>query len=326
MILPNLTICYVTGRVEPRFEWFADSLHRETEGDYEGIDLVIVDYWTDENGGSEGPDPKVRRDYFANRARTDHVLVPPKPTVWQGRHRLTRTNYFAAANARNTGICHADDGWIAYADDLAALAPGWLAEVRRAQREGYVALGAYRKVVGVDVRGGLLVHPRDPQRPETPQGVDSRWTLAGPDLEPVPVSGAVMYGCSVAMPVEALLACNGWDERADARGLGSEDYLTGMLLERCGYEFRYCRRMLTIEEDHATATPFVREIAALPGRPDASHVILGLVRDSDVREAPNYFPEGGIREVRRRVLAGEDFPNAAIPEHDWYSGTPLREL
>lgn len=323
--MSRLTICYITGRLEPRFEWFADSLHRETRGDYAGINVLVVDYWADGNGGEEGPDPQERRAYFENRSHHPLRVVPPKPTVWQGKHRLTRQNYFAAANARNTGVCYAADGWIAYADDLAALAPGWLAEVRRAEREGYIALGAYRKVVGVEVCDGKIVRPSDLQEPENEQGVDSRWSL-GEGLEPVAVSGAVMYGCSVAMPVEALLVCNGWDERADARGLGSEDYLTGMLLERCGYAFRYCRRMLTIEEDHATATPFVREIAALPGRPDASHVILGLVRDSDVREAPNYFPEGGIREVRRRVLSGGEFPSAKIPEHDWYSGTRLEEL
>lgn len=322
----HLTIVYITGRLEPHFEWFADSLHRETGGDYTDVSVVVVDYWAENNGGlDEGPDPNERRRYFTSRAHCPILHVPPKPTVWQGRHRLTRQNYFAAANARNTGAAYAADGYLAYADDLAVLVPGWLAEVRRSVANGYVALGAYRKIAGVRVESGVLIAPSDPFDVSDPRGVDSRWPN-GSSSGPVDASGAWMYGCSVAMPVEALLRANGWDERADARGLGSEDYLTGMLIERQGYLFKYCRSMLTVEEDHATATPFVREIATAEGRPDASHVILGMVRDTSANVAPNYFPEGGLREVRRRVLLGEAFPTAQIPEHCWYTGTPLREL
>lgn len=325
MVATPLSIVYITGRQDPRFEWFADSLHRELAGGYEGVEIIVVDYWADENGGSDGPDPVARRTYFEARAHCPLIHVPPKPTVWQGRHRVTKTNYFAAANARNTGVCLASDGWIAFADDLAVLMPGWMETIRRAQRENFIALGAYRKFPGLVVERGVVRVPEDPRRKTDLHGWDSRWEN-GSDDRPVPASGSWMYGCSVAMPLEALLAINGWDERADARGLGSEDYITGMILERHGYAFRYCRSMMTIEEDVATTSPFVREIATAPGRPDASHVLLEHASSPQCLSAPNYFPEGGIREVRRQVRAGKPFPDQRIPEHCWYSGTRLADL
>ena len=323
---PHLTIVYVTGRRNPRFEWFAASLARQTGGDFRGISLVVVDFWAEGNGGEGGPLPNTRHAYFVERLPAGLELrhVPPKPTVWQGRYRRTRRNYFAAANARNTGTCLAKDGWIAYVDDLSVLVPGWLEAARHATRDGFIALGAYRKVKGLRVQNGEILAPADPGSPTDPAGVDSRWAHGHPTL-PVPATGSWLYGCSVVMPVEAIIAANGWDERADARGLGSEDYLTGMLVERHGYGFRYYRRMLTLEDDeaHGEDAPMVREIATSPGRPDESHVLLGHVRDTSVRRAPNPFE---LLELRRRILDGGSFPVERVPEHDWYSGTRLEDL
>src|SRR5262249_11014949 len=150
----------------------------ESGGDYTGIDVLVVDYWADDNGYREqGPEPRIRRAYFEDRAHCPIAHVPPKPTVWQGRYRLTETNFFAAPNARNPGLCLARDGWIAYADDLAVLRPGWLGRVREAMREGYVALGAYRKIPGLVVEGGSVVRPADPLDRSDLAGWDSRWEI-----------------------------------------------------------------------------------------------------------------------------------------------------
>lgn len=122
-----LTIAYMTNRREPRVDWFFASLARELStaaaGELGNLRCVVVDFWADESG---------RRAAFAALAPAgvELVHVPPKPTVWQGPHRLTGRDYFAAASARNTALCLAPDGWIAYVDDLSVLMPGWLAACR----------------------------------------------------------------------------------------------------------------------------------------------------------------------------------------------------
>lgn len=302
----NLTIAYSTCRREPHFDWFFESLARQC--DLASVRVVVVDYFAEEAG---------RRELLS--ALCPGVIhVSPKPSVWQGLYRLTSRDYFAPSNARNTALCHASDGWIAYADDLSVLMPGWMACVQEAMRLGHVRLGAYRKVCRLVVRDGLVVSFENHHA-----GWDTRWH-SGSASAPVTASGSWMFGCSLVAPVEAFLAVNGWDEDCDP--MGGEDYAAGMMMERHGWQFAYDRRMLTFEseEDHHKETPFLRiDKGASPN--DASHRMLAmLLGGRDV--APNYFGAGGIRAVRGRVLAGEAFPSPPLPEHDWRDGQPLREM
>ena len=86
--------------------------------------------------------------------------------------------------------------------------------------------------------------------------------------------------------------------------------------------------MLTYESEelHHVEPPMKRMIQKLPGREDASWEMLRMVRDSGCKVAPNYFPEGGIRKERERVLRGEQFTMTQIPDRDWYSKRLLSEL
>lgn len=298
-----LTIVYQTFRRDCKIQWFLDSLRREVQGDWSGIRVVVVDYY------------KESREVWYCKC-DDFVHVAPKPCVWQGPHRLTREDYFAASNARNTGLCYAPDGWIAYADDLSILMPGWLTRVREAMEGNYIALGAYKKVKEMVVEHGELK-----SCVEVESGIDSRWEH-GSDDKAVTAAGSWMFGCSVAMPVEALLAVNGWPEDL-CDGMGSEDYCTGIAMENNGYSFRYDRRMLTLEseEHHHIEKPLKRSDYGKSPH-DKSHKALQIAM-----EAKSFTQSfGSIRELRQSILNGGSFPIPTEPSTEWFTGTPLKDL
>lgn len=297
-----LTICYVTYRRDPILEWFFESLYREAKGDFRRINVIVVDHH------------QPIRTIDCKEIPFKHVWT--KPSVWQGPYRLTREEYFSASNARNTGLCHAPDGWIAYVDDLSVLMPGWLMAVCEAMAGNYIALGAYKKVKKLDVRDGLVRSCE-----EFPAGVDSRWPH-GNDEGPVVAGGRWMYGCSVVMPVESLLTINGWPEDL-CDGCGGEDYCCGIALANNGYPFRYDRRMLTYEseEHHHGEKPFKRaDYGKSPE--DKSHKALSIAEET------KYFTQsfGSIRTLRQRILAGGDFPIPTEPSKEWFTGIPLGNL
>lgn len=306
MSLPHLTVAYLTSRREPMVEWFFDSLGKEMRDTDDLVGVLVVAVHTE-----------------AVRRQTSLRCVTPKPTVWQGPHRLTKVDYFAAANARNTALCLAPDGWIAMVDDLSVLMPGWLAAVRRAMMGNYLVYGSYKKVKRLVVEDGVAVSWE-----ETPGGIDSRWPRGSSD-DAIPIAGAGgTYGCSFAAPVEALLSINGFDERCDCVGLGSEDDMAGLMLQKQGYDLRYDRRMLTLEseERHHWEPPMKRVIETGHADKDASWALLNSVKGGDGRSHNEHLGPGGIRALRLKVLAGEPFPLPTGPLLNWYTGVPVSSL
>lgn len=301
----------MTCRKDPKFQWFEFSLSRQVGVHH--VQLVVVDFWKNERPIAVKANTYERVDW-----------VEPKPNVWNGKHRLTKTNYFAAASARNTAIACARHDYIVFVDDLSVLMPGWLDRVLVAQREGYVVCGSYKKVKNLLVKDGLAVSWDD-----FPPGVDSRWHQ-GSDTEVVPAGGSWLFGCSFGAPMEALLQINGLDELADTMGMGGEDYLCGIMLEKNGWKLKYDRRMFTLESEdhHHIEPPFKRVIKHKApnskfAEVDASHAILNMVKNGGRHVAPNFF---NLRELRQRVLAGEPFPVSQIPEHDYFDGQAVREM
>jgi len=311
----HLTITYSTCREEPMFEWFADSLVNECAGDFTDKRLVIVDFYADTPG---------RRTEFARKLvkfTAPIVHTTPKPTVWQGPSRLTSRDYFAAANARNTAICHAPDGWIAYVDDVSVLIPGWLSRIQLAIASNYIVLGAYQKVSQLHVINGVVHHCTD-----LDQGYDSRLKHLNFVRDVVPAPGSWFFGCSLAAPVDAFLKINGWDEDCDS--MGAEDYPCGFMLAAAGYDIRYDPSMMTYEseEHHFLGRSMVRKGKLnIQGHPSDGHAYIAMLMNGRNR-APNYFGEGGLAALRSRILAGEPFPPVGIPDRDWRDGQPLSEL
>jgi glycosyltransferase involved in cell wall biosynthesis len=313
--MSHLTIAYFTSRKEPRLDWFFNSLHRETGGEYLGIDIVVVDHWFRQR------EYNVYDLWPYNDGWGSLRWVAPKPTVWQGERRLTQTDWFAASNARNTAICLAPDGWIAFVDDVSVLTPGWLSRVREAmQHPRRITCGAYRKVLNLQVSHDANTITFD----DFPAGHDNRMAHVQGD-GPHPCAGNWMYGCSLVAPVEAFLQINGYPE-AWCDGMGFEDCIAGIMLEKKGYSFVYDPRMLTLESEelHHQKPVMVRSDYGVSPN-DKSHAVLNAAQQGDGWH-PNYFGEEGLRGLRQRILAGEPFPIVQVPEHEFFTATPLSQL
>lgn len=299
-----ITICYLTSRQDSKVRWWWDSLLLQLKPEDE-IHVIIIDF---------------HQNFFLKEQPPSQIKTflhtKPKPCVWQGDHRLTKENWFAAANARNTGLCLCPTDWIAYCDDLSVLWPTWLEAVRRSRQNNYIALGAYKKVKNLNVENGKIVSFE-----EFAGGLDSRLRHVG---DVVSCGGDWMYGCSVAGPTEAFLSVNGWPESND--GLSFEDVCMGICIGNTNrFSFRYDKTMLTLEseEDHYKEKPMIRSDFGISPK-DKSHAALNIAKQS--KWFPNFFGEEGIRGLRNRVLAGEPFPIVQIPQHEWFTGKPLAEL
>lgn len=312
--MTNLSIAYFTSRKNPLIEMFFDSLDRELAGDYTDKRIIVVDFWAEEEG---------RKEYIASRANDEQrkvlVHVPPKPTPWQGKYRITKEDWWAVCNARNTAICLASDGWMVLCDDLSVMIPGYGAALRRAmQRDRTITCGAYRKVNKLVVENGDLVSFED-----HPAGHDNR--LAHAPNGAIGCAGNWMYGCSLIAPVESFLEIGGYPE-AWCDSLSFEDVIGGILAERRGWKFVYDPAMMTFESEEAHhGGPAMKRSDYGQSPNDKSHHVLRMAQSSNGFH-PNYFGEEGIRGLRQRVLSGDPFPIVGIPENEWFTGTLLSEL
>lgn len=303
-----LTIAYLTSRHDPKIEWFQASLKRESRQHPDlKFQVVVVDFFATSRHPLQLSQP------------AGWIHCAPKPTVWQGPYRLTKEDWFAASNARNTALCLAQDGHIAYVDDLSVLLPGWLSRVVEAMKSDVITLGAYRKVRDLVVaENGDIVSFTD-----YPAGHDNRYG-GGSDEAPVSCGGDWLYGCSLVAPVEAFLEINGWPEICD--GMGFEDCIAGIMLEKQGWAIEYDRRMMTYESEELHHVGQVMKRSDFGVSPnDKSHALLKMAQQGDGTH-PGFFGPEGIRGLRRHVLGGGLFPVVGIPEHEFFTGTLLRDL
>jgi len=317
----DLTIAYLTFREEPKFDWFASGLLREI-GTIPSLvigqntQVIIVD-----GGLWRGADARRAQIAGIVNGRFPYEHVEPKPCVWQGPHRLTQHEYFAAANARNTAFALARGKHVAFADDLSVLMPGWLSGHYHAAEHGYVLCGMTTKHMNVSVDAHGMLAGFTPH----PPGVDSR-------LRHVPPTGVVdcgadwLYGGTFSVPLEAALTVNGQDEMHDS--IGGEDYDFGIRLGRAGFKVRINGSCGTIEDEmlHHTQTSMIRLDKPMPGPdgPYSSNVLLNrLQRSGDIWTMDKRFV---LRNVRERVLSGEPFPIPTEPKTHWSDGQPLSEM
>lgn len=325
MSAPAVSIVYPTVRHDPGFAWLADGLARQL-GDGDDVEVIVVDaHHSRERGG---------RFAAAAAGRFALVHVPAKPTPYQGRHRRTSRDLFAAASARNTGLVHARAPYVAFVDDCAVPGPRWWQAVRRGAVHGEVLAGAYEKRYGMRVRDGRLLASRRDGRSR-----DSRW-LSGDDRCPVPIAGGGLYGSSFAAPRELLLRVNGLDELCDA--IGGEDYQLGLRLEFAGARIYYDRSMLMIEsEELGRAGPsFARPGRVLPeaayaerlelygvrrrstsGPCDDSHMVLDIVLG-----LRSWATHGNCYWLADLTPSTLDATVRRFPSDYWFDDCPLADL
>lgn len=302
----NLTICFITARYKPHLMWFLDSLRLQLQPQDKLTVVVVMSY--------------IEGDEIREEQWHPQILVRftrPKPTVWQGPERLTKANWWAASNSRNTGICLCKTDWIAFQDDRSVLMPGWLDAIRQAMAGGYGVFGSYQKRTGVEVKGGVITHAG------IVTGEDSRLAYIKEhraDNAPTPAPGEWAFGCTLALPLEWCLKVNGYDETCD--GLSMEDIIFGFQASNNGFQFQFDRRMAIVEDRTVDqlSKPMKREDKGVSPN-DKSHALLAMLKD--LKQARHNLD---LREIRRTMLTGGKWPPATGAAVDWYDGQPLAEM
>lgn len=333
-LIDTLTIAYVTARKDPQFWWFISSLRRQVKKMKCGkLRIIVIDFWCQPLPYHNWDWSHVtrRKHQFYSMAHDFGPLhIPPKPTVNQGPHRLTKNDYFSPSNSRNTALCKCETPWLAYVDDVSCLGPDWLTSVVEAIQGNYVACGAFRKVKNLVVDGGKVIHfdPHWDAEKKNDLGLDSR-SIQRPGNEVKDCPYSWLFGCSVVMPVSALEQINGWPETiCDSTGVGAEDGFLGCALVNNGSVLKYDKRMFTYESEeyHHQDPKMTRIDKGKIGTPDskswaAVRMLVGAKRfDND------FAPFADIASLRQNILKGGQFPIPTGPTRDWYDSEPLSNL
>lgn len=301
-----LTVCMTTSRDEPHVvDWFYDSLNRICQ-DSDDVRVIVV--W---NGSSESEQKLTDEDKIKS-----FKIAPPKPNVWQGDHRLTKEDWWAVCNARNTALALCETEWIAFVDDRCVLTDTWLQSVKEAMDGMYIVGGAYEKRTGMKVENGVITHGG------IITGKDPREIQVKPDRA-TPCHGGWLFGCTMAMPLEWALRINGWPEII-CDSLSFEDVISGIILQNNRYPIRYDPRMKIIEDrtpEHCGPVMKRTDKGVSPN--DKSHAALKLVQ-SGMKRSENPF--GDIRKLRKKIQLGESFPVLNLPQKDWFDGQLVSEF
>ena len=291
----KLTIVYITARDEPEIGWCLDSLRPQMN---RPVRFLPISYKMVGQPGMKA--------------------FPPKPNVWHGPHRLTKADWWAASNARNTGICLCKTEWIAFLDDRCVLAPTWMAAIDDAIKGNYCVCGPYQKRHGMTVENGVIKHGG------IIDGDDNRLAIVkqhwGKLSNPYAAPPEWTYGCTIALPLEWALAVNGFEELCD--GMRYEDVFFGMMLANSGFPIKYDTRFGVVQDrTPGKCGPMLRGGDKGESPNDKSHKILEMVRS-----AKRTLHQWDLRQVRADVLAGKPFPIPTGPTTDWYDGQPLSEM
>lgn len=316
----NLSVVYITSRLNPELKWFSDSLFSQVTP-RDNIQIVIVDFFAEACDQWRASDVSERKDMIYSAFRQPYFIgrikwVPPKPTVWAGPHRLTRLNWWAAASARNTGLCYARHDQIAFLDDRCVLMPRWLESVRRASKLGYAVCGPYEKRSGMTVENGVIRHGG------IVTGEDGRLSHANELKAPNPFQcgGEWMFGCTFSLPTEWMLQVNGQDETCD--GLSSEDSIFGLMVQNFGYQIFFDRGMEIVEDrtPGEIGIPMIRKDKGVSPN-DKSHALLDMLKGRQRAMHPL-----DLRVLRSETLRGMKFPIPTEPSKDWYDGQLLKDM
>lgn len=304
---PRLTVCFITSRAEPEFEWFLDSLALQTK---DSTNVIVVDEWQSIRYG------------FRTLPLLNITRTRPKPTVWSGQHRLTKADWWSKSNSINTAICLCDTEFIAFIDDRSVLMPTWMEGVQAAMAGRYAACGPYQKRHSITVENGVIrnagIVTGDDNRK---QYVREHWSDPRHQLtNPYKCPGSWWYGCSTVLPMEWALAINGADETCDSSS--GEDYIMGRMLENNGYDIRYDLRMEIVEDRTAgkLGPEMIRRDKGVSPN-DKSHALLDRLGGQKRSQH-----QWDIPQIRAAVRRGLTFPVPMEPTRDWYDGEKLSDM
>jgi len=303
--LVKFTICFLTGRADPRLEWVLESLSQQSPFT-DQISILCVDAL-----GRQRPEDLMATRWPYERAPwiSSIRVVSPKPCAWQGPYRLTDRDWWATANARNTALVYCQDDYLAFLDDRGHLGPRWLDAVRRGYRSrASVLAGSYDKLEGPpDAR----ITSRDHRRLKCPEGK-------------VNCGGGWLFGCTFALPLEWALAINGFEEGCD--GLTGEDYIFGLMLANSGRRIDFVPDLFVLQDrqpgnESCKGSYACRDKGTSPA--DKSHAALRRFGSASRTE---FTPD--LRALRTRLAAGDAAP-WALPDpdaRDWFDQEPIRNM
>lgn len=290
----KVTIAYITAREEPHLEWLCDGIDQQARSG-DKIELIVVD--------ALGR-PATAIGYRPVKAITKLIETRPKPTIWQGPHRITSHDFFANANARNTAIVLCTTSYICFLDDRCKLDPGWLAQVRLGEKKRNAVLcGSYTK----HWSGGISMDHRRESDPQGKKKCLPEWS----------------YGCNLALPLRWAFKVNGFEEGCDP--VGMEDCVFGHMLSNAGYRLDFVVEM-SVQQDRYDHRGYLHP-PKFPRQDkdespnDKSHALIGRFYN---RVRTEFTPD--LTKSRSRLAHGEVFPlpDPNVDYRDWYDGTLIR--
>lgn len=287
----KITIGYITAREYPQIDWLISALDDQAKK-HDEIELIVVDAFGR---------PTNLLGYRPISAIKKLVETRPKPTIWQGPHRITGHDFFANANARNTALVLCSTDYICFVDDRCKPDRKWLDEVRHAEkkREAVICGPCDRhEDWGISV---------DHRRQEAPKGRKG-------------CSGGWCYGGNHALPLEWALDVNGFEEGCDPVGL--EDCAFGHMLENAGRRIDFVTALSLQLDRQGLAHPFAfprQDKGEAPA--NKSHA---LQERFYRRTRTEFTPD--LRQLRDQHARGEPFPIPSSDYRDWYDGAPVKGL
>lgn len=313
----KLSIVTITARKDPRFQDMADAIARSLRKHPCELEWVVVDYWA---WFDKRRNETIRR---AVGERFEHQHLPPKPNPWQGPNRITRQDYPAPNNARNTAYIVATGTHIVGLDDCTIPVEDWLYYHQRFATYNKGLCGSYASVKDVKVEKGQLLFADEPidytdmrnqLHKEGPQVCEGRW----------------MYGYNFSVPLNNLVKINGFDELFDGE-LGCEDIDVGIRLERAGLTFHYIPECLVYQvmTTHAPCFAEVTTKKKTLWQDRKEHhanewLMEALYFDAErVWTCGNYW---SLSKARHSYRAGLEFPQIVHPGFDWRNGASLEGM
>lgn len=276
-----------------------DSLKRQLPGDYAPRIIVVDSLW----------------DKRPIDCRVD-LHIAPKPTIWQGEHRLTSEEWWAASNARNTVLCHANSDWILWVDDRCVLLPTCVDAIKDAMEGNYVCFGTYEKRHFMEVEDGEITVPG------VVTGADGRLRDAETLFHTKGIVKAYpswAFGCLVLCPVVMALAVGGFEEACD--GMGAEDTAFGAMLCNNSIDMRFDPRLGCVQDrTPGESGPSMRREDKGLKPLDKSHRSIELFHT-----ACNTSNRHLLLQSRRAVLEGKPWPLLFGSREDWHDGEPVNE-
>lgn len=231
----QLSIVYNTARKLPKFEWFVETLISQYENNIVTDQIIFIDSFVDYE-----PDRKYKLEKIVDN-RFQYLHLSPKPSIWRGKYRKTKRNFFDASATRNTGLIVSECDHVVFVDDLCALTDGWITYHKKAAENKIIFCGAYDKVSNIVIENNKI-------KSYDAKNADGRATYQ-PTNDNLKIGGGWIFGQNVSFPFDYLKKINGYDEYFARRGC--EDCNLGVRLELAGYKdlMFYNKNCLIIEDE-----------------------------------------------------------------------------